>query len=72
MTLEARIAEAEQKFNIKDKERQEHLKLAEECLTELTKLQGEWRVLQDLIGEKNSSKVTKKATVIEAVPEETK
>lgn len=57
MTIATRIKEAEQKFNTKEQERQTHLKLAEECLTEMTKLQGEWRLLQDLKTEKPEVKV---------------
>lgn len=48
MTLESRIAEAEQKFNTKQAEREQLLKQAEEVLTEMTKLQGEWRVLNEI------------------------
>lgn len=49
MTIEARISEAEQKFNTKQAEKDNYLKLAEECQTEMTKLQGEWRVLNELL-----------------------
>lgn len=47
MDIDARIAESEQKFNTKQAERDEFLRQAEECSTEMTKLQGEWRVLQE-------------------------
>lgn len=48
MDIDARIAESEQKFNTKQAERDNLLKQADECLTEMTKLQGEWRLLQEL------------------------
>lgn len=48
MDIDSRIAAANQKFNTKNQERDEHLKQADECLTEMTKLQGEWRLLQEL------------------------
>lgn len=57
MTIAERIQEAEQKFNTFEKQRQEHLKMAEECLTEITKLQGEYRVLQELLNEEPKVKV---------------
>lgn len=73
MTIAERIRESEQKFEEKKTSREEHLRLAEEDLTEMTKLQGEWRLLQDLQAEEaqqaEKSKVNKKATVVEAVPE---
>jgi hypothetical protein len=70
MNLETRVQETEQKFNTKQAERDEHLKKAEECLTEMAKLQGEWRLLQELKAEEEPKKSDKKATTIEAVPAE--
>lgn len=69
MDIEQRIKEAEQKFEQFTKDRDGHLKAAEDILTEMTKLQGEWRVLQDLLP-KDGKKVNKKPTVIDAVSEE--
>lgn len=48
MNIDSRIAESEQKFNTKQQERDNLLKQADECLTEMTKLQGEWRLLKEL------------------------
>lgn len=48
MTLDERIAETEQKFNTNSEKRDSHVKAADECLTEMTKLQGEWRILNAL------------------------
>lgn len=69
MDIKQRIKLAEQKFDQEQKQREEHLKTADACLVEMNKLQGEWRVLQDLL-QKDSKKTNKKATVIDAVPEE--
>lgn len=68
MDIKKRIEVAEQKFEEQKTKREELIKQAEDCLTEMTKLQGEWRVLQDLLP-KNSKK-TNKANVIDVVPEE--
>lgn len=54
MTLDSRIADVEQKFNTKSAEREQLLKQADECLTEMTKLQGEYRVLQELREQENT------------------
>lgn len=51
MTLDERITESEQKFNTQQAQREGLLKQAEECLTEMAKLQGEWRLLKELINE---------------------
>ena len=70
MTIQERILESEQKFNEQQQQREQHLKAAEECQLEMTKLQGEWRVLQELSVETGEpKKPNKKATTIEAVPE---
>lgn len=60
MTIDERIKSAEQRF-------EEFTKQRDTITEELTKLQGEWRLLQDMKTEQ--SKPNKKATVIEAVPE---
>lgn len=67
MDIQARLAEAESRFNTLQTERQEHLKQAEDCLTEMTKLQGEWRLLQELSDNKQANK---QVDTVEAVPEE--
>lgn len=53
MTLDERITEATEKFNTKQQERDNLTKQAEECLTEMTKLQGEWRVLVEMKDEED-------------------
>lgn len=47
-TLAKRIAEIEQTFNTQQAEREQHLKAAEECLTEMTKAQGAYAELVKL------------------------
>lgn len=68
MTIQERISESEQKFEQQKSIRQQHLDAAEECLVEMNKLQGEWRLLQELLKEE-PKKGSKKAAVIDAVPE---
>jgi len=48
MDIDERIAAAAEKFDRLQTERDQNLRVAEEQLTEMTKLQGEWRVLQDM------------------------
>lgn len=48
MTLAERLAEATQKFNNLDKQREVCLKEADECLAEMNRFQGEYRILQEL------------------------
>lgn len=70
MNIAKRIQESEESFKTKQSEREQYLRAAEECLTEMTKLQGEWRVLNELKdSESIRNQVNKQATVIEAVPE---
>lgn len=72
MDIEQRLRESEQRFEQKKAERDQYLQTADECLTEMTKLQGEYRLLQQLLNEqfeKEPKKVNKKADTIEAVPE---
>jgi hypothetical protein len=66
--IQDRIVVAERQFEEQKAKREEHLRLAEECLVEMNKLQGEYRVLTDLLKEEPN----KQATVIEAVPEKEK
>lgn len=72
MNIEERILESEKQFEQKKAERDQHLQVAEECLLEMTKLQGEYRLLQQLLAETFDAKPNRKAKVIEAVPEEAK
>jgi hypothetical protein len=65
MDLDNRITEATQKFDQKQQERNDYLKLADECLEEMHKLQGEFRLLSAL---KENEAVTSEATTIKAVP----
>jgi hypothetical protein len=76
MTIQERIRESEQKFNELQAIREQHIKQAEEELQEMTKLQGEWRVLKQLEAEENGDsedmsesevKVSEDATTIEVV-----
>lgn len=55
MTTQERILESETRFNEKQSEREGHLKAAEECLTEMAKLQGEWRVLKQIEAEEQEA-----------------
>lgn len=48
MSIGERILEADRKYQEKQQERARLLQMAEDCLTEMYKLQGEWRVLTDL------------------------
>lgn len=68
MNIVDRLAECEQKFEQFKAKREEHLAAATECLTEMNKLQGEYRLLQEM-QEAEQSKVNKKATTVEAVAE---
>lgn len=78
MSIEDRLTETGERFeNVKAK-REEQLQIADAANTqakeywdEMMRIQGEYRVLQELVGTK-ASKTNKKATTIEAVPEETK
>jgi len=66
MTIQERIQQSEQHFNELSRQR-------DDINSEMTKLQGEWRVLQELlIAEAEPKKANKKATTIEAVAEEDK
>lgn len=67
MDIEQRILESEAKFEQTKFSHEQHLKAAEDDLTEMTKLQGEWRVLNEL--RNVPKKKSKQATVIDAVPE---
>lgn len=73
MTIRERIEASEQQFETLKTEREDLLKRVDGITTELTKLQGEWRVLQDLRfaeqEELDNKKPNKKATMID-VPEE--
>lgn len=63
MTIQERIEQSEQRFNELSKQR-------DDINTEMTKLQGEWRVLQDMLANEKPSKVNKtKADTVEVVPE---
>jgi hypothetical protein len=70
MNIEERLRESERQFEDKKSEREQHLQLADECLTEMTKLQGEYRVLQELLNEKFSEpkKSNRKVNTVEAIP----
>ena len=69
MTIEERITACAQQFDELDAKRATLLQEASELLTEMTKLQGEYRVLQQIQADDKPSKVNKKATTVEAVAE---
>lgn len=69
MNIADRLRESEDNFEQKKAEREQHLQLADECMTEMTKLQGEYRLLQELQVEEAKKKVNKNPTAIEAVPD---
>lgn len=69
MNIEDRLRESERLFEQKKQERDQHLQAADECLVEMTKLQGEFRLLQQLLAEQQPVKPNKKPNVIDAVPE---
>jgi hypothetical protein len=67
MDLQDRLKKCELDFDLKKQEYEQHTKAADECNTEMIRLQGEYRVLQSLLD--NEPKTSKQATVIEAEPE---
>lgn len=69
MTIQERIEASEQQFEKLKADREDLLKQADTITTELTKLQGEWRVLIDIRDTEIVKKPNKKAATIE-VPEE--
>lgn len=68
MTLDQRIADVEQRFNTKQVERDNLIKQSEECSTEMTKLQGEWRLLHQL-KEQSEPKTSDQEPTVEVVDE---
>lgn len=72
MNIDGRMHETDSRFEQKKVEREQHLQAAEECAVEMNKLQGEYRLLGELLAEQNSkvSKNNKKANVIETIPEQ--
>lgn len=68
MDIAKRIKEAEQKYETKQRELASLNKQVEECNTEMVKLQGEWRVLNQL--KDSEPKKGRRAGIIE-VPEAT-
>ena len=69
MDLQAKLVACEQKFEQIKNERDQHIETANEQLEELTRLQGEFRLLNEMIDEQKANKSNKKAKVIEAEPE---
>jgi len=67
MNIEARIHESEKQFEQKKSEREKHLQAAEDCLVEMTKLQGEFRVLNELLVDQQPA--SEDATTITAIPD---
>lgn len=59
MDIKKRLEEVTQKFEQLKTEREHHLGTAEENLTEMTKLQGEWRLLTDMQDEEKAKKKEK-------------
>lgn len=69
MTLQDRVLESQNKYDNLQAQRDQYLKAAEECLVEMTKLQGEYRVINELLEEQEAKKVNRKADTIDVVPE---
>lgn len=69
MTIQERLEATQLRYDQAQTERNSHVQQANDLLTEMTKIEGEFRVLQELANEKEV-KPNKKATAIEAVPEE--
>lgn len=67
--LQERLKQCEQRFEQVKAEQQQHAKAAEEAALELVKLQGEFRLLQDLLGNDNTEQVAGDPNTISAVPE---
>lgn len=59
MDIEKRLRESEQSFEEKKNERDQYLQSAEECFIEMTKLQGEFRLLQQMLTEQEQSRANK-------------
>lgn len=72
MTLQDRIQDVTQKFNTKQAEHSEHTRAAEECMAEMNRLQGEFRLLNELIEEKTERNEgdDRAAEIINAIEEE--
>lgn len=68
MTLENRIEEVSQKFEAKKSERTKHLQDAEECMVEMNRLQGEHRLLTELLQEKVAAEEPKVSVKNESKP----
>lgn len=56
MTTKERLAEVEQTFNTKKAERDKHLELAANLLTEMTQLQGQFSLLQEIAEQESQAK----------------
>jgi len=69
MNIEDRILESTTKFNEQKEQREQHLAAADECLTEMNRLQGEYRVLTDLRSQESSSQEADPALTVTAKPE---
>lgn len=68
MTIQERIDQANQNFNNLQTKKTNLIKEADECQEEMTKLMGEYRVLNELL-ESQKPKKAKKADTIEVIPE---
>lgn len=68
MTLEDRIKEAETKYNDLQNQRQKHITEAETILTEMTKLQGEYRVLKEMLDADDTPTGVEPSVLIEGEP----
>lgn len=75
MDIKERLVKTNALFEQKERERNQHTQAAEECFIEMTKLQGEYRLLQDMAAEQDASdkkRLNKKTGTIEVDPEEVK
>lgn len=67
--LQERVKQCEQKFGEVKARQQQLTKEAEEAATELVKLQGEWRLLQELLGNSSQLNATEDPNTVTVVPE---
>ncbi len=69
MDLQAKIRDCEQRFDQTKAQRDSLIEQANGLLEELNKLQGEYRLLQQMLSEQKPNKSNKKVAAIEAIPE---
>ena len=70
MTIEERIKKAQDNYDRLQIERQQHLDAATEKLTEMSKLQGEYRVLSEILEDKSKDEPQEAQTIKAIAAEE--